>query len=129
MSLIKPLRYIPEIHLQIVWVYNLVNYAEPYYQDYVYPKTAVAFGWLIAVSSFFPVVYFIIKEIISQDGSFKEVCIFIFIYIFLLRILSNIFQKVFYFIINSIKWNITIRTIDTIAFALSSFCLKFRFME
>ena len=60
-----------------MWVYNLVNYAEPYYQDYVYPKTAVALGWLIAVSPMFPVVYFVIKEIIRQQGSFKEVFLYV----------------------------------------------------
>jgi len=58
--------------LVCVLIYTIVQYKEPTYGGYEYPRWAIAFGWILALSSLVPVPVFAIKNFVQARGSFVE---------------------------------------------------------
>ena len=58
---------------QGMWMYNTVNFSEPYYHDYIYPRSAIGVGWCIAVLPILPIPFCIVRELLSREGTLKEV--------------------------------------------------------
>ncbi|ESP01647.1 hypothetical protein LOTGIDRAFT_200147, partial [Lottia gigantea] len=65
-------KYITPVILVAIMISTFFLYSPPSYAGYHYPRGAEIFGWIYASIPLIPVVFFMVKAIYSEKGSFLE---------------------------------------------------------
>ena len=58
---------------QLAFIFTIVTYKLPVYDGYVYPPEANVIGFIISVIPLLPIPFFMVKELLSHQGSFVHV--------------------------------------------------------
>ena len=58
---------------QGIIVSSYVDMSEPSYGDYVYPRVAIGFGWVLSVSILLPLPICAVRQLLREEGSLKQV--------------------------------------------------------
>lgn len=61
------------VFCQMAFIFTCATYVLPVYDGYVYPAEANALGFFISVLPLLPIPFFMVKELMSHEGSLLEV--------------------------------------------------------
>ena len=57
------------MHIQVIWLFNLIDFRAPSFGDYEFPSWSLSLGWALAATSILPIPIWAIIKLCTAEGA------------------------------------------------------------